>query len=286
MKNSAGTWLAGCGVGCAALVAGTVFLGIGGYFSVKRTFDEFKDMGETVARVEREYGSPEDFLPWADGRIPAERLEAFLLVRQEFVPTREAVRVQVADLDRRIMRLETEGGSFWGVIGVIRQSLSSIPGLAEFQKGRAEALLEGGMGLGEYRFLYTLAFYSYLGKSPSDGPRFNIQDQGSGQSPEAEESGDTWEKRRRHLGSSVNRFYRSAFKQLIEQCEGGRMECDPDWLSQVKAELVELALDPERLPWQDGLPPGLSTSIDPYRDRLETSYDPLLNPLEMMPFQR
>ena len=42
------------------------------------------------------------------------------------------------------------------------------------QAGAFEALLEVGMGPGEYMYVYSVAYYSWLGKSPADGPSFTL----------------------------------------------------------------------------------------------------------------
>ena len=39
--------------------------------------------------------------------------------------------------------------------------------------------------------------------------------------------------------------------------------------------------DPHRLPWQDGLPEVLESSLKPFRDRLEASYGRITNMFEI-----
>ena len=61
---------------------------------------------------------------------------------------------------------------------VMRTGAGAIPRLAEFERNRADALLEHRMGLGEYWYIYSLAYYSWLKKDPGDGPsRFHTQDE-------------------------------------------------------------------------------------------------------------
>ena len=45
-------------------------------------------------------------------------------------------------------------------------------------------------------------------------------------------------------------------------------------------EIAAMNADRDRLPWQDGVPPQLEASLEPYRERLESSYSIMCNPLE------
>jgi len=42
--------------------------------------------------------------------------------------------------------------------------------LAEYLRERGTALLDQEMGLGEYLYLYSVVYYSWLGKDPGAGP--------------------------------------------------------------------------------------------------------------------
>jgi hypothetical protein len=50
----------------------------------------------------------------------------------------------------------------------------------------------------------------------------------------------------------------------------------------VVEELGALERDPERIPWQDGLPDRLAVGLGPFRDRFEATYSPASNPFELM----
>jgi hypothetical protein len=57
------------------------------------------------------------------------------------------------------------------------------------------------------------------------------------------------------------------------------------WRQTLATEIRALERDPYRLPWQNGLPPTLAESLEPYRSRLEASYSALANHLELAPYQ-
>ncbi len=52
--------------------------------------------------------------------------------------------------------------------------------LLDFVDARNQALVDHGMGVGEYLYIYSTAYYSWLGKDPADGPDFAVSDAGDG----------------------------------------------------------------------------------------------------------
>ena len=58
-------------------------------------------------------------------------------------------------------------------------------------------------------------------------------------------------------------------------------EGDPGWREMLEAEVDALERDPYRLPWRDDLPAATAASFEPFRERLETSYSEICNPLEI-----
>jgi hypothetical protein len=57
---------------------------------------------------------------------------------------------------------------------------------------------------------------------------------------------------------------------------------DTDRAAALTAEIEAMERDPERWPWQDGLPADIARGFEPYRERLEASYDAPMNALELM----
>jgi hypothetical protein len=286
MQDNYRNWLTGCAIGCAALLVLVVAVAVGGFFLAKRAVDDIKDVVATIAEVEREYGPVSGYTPEPDGRIPAERIEAFLAVRRATAPVRRDLQLQVGDLEDRIGGIaKEEDGRFWGIISAVRSGLGVIPGLAGFYSSRAEALLENRMGLGEYTYIYVLAYYSWLKKDPGEGPKFlRMADHTVNWDPK-NDPGEAYEGRRsqvvREVRDSMTAMLRNSHRKMQEL----RADDNRGWHRAVEAELLALDSRWGRIPWEDGLPSEIEDSFRPFRDQLEDSYDTLMNPLEVLKFQ-
>jgi hypothetical protein len=284
MKNNYSGWLMGCGIGCAAVLVVVVAVAVGGFFVAKRAVDDIKEVAATIAKVEQEFGPVTSFTPEPDGRIPPERMEAFLAVRRETASLRRDLDHQIADLEDRISGLKSEQErGFWGVIGAVRSGLGVIPGLAAFYSSRAEALLENRMGLGEYTYIYALAYYSWLKKDPGDGPKFlRMADQNTVDWDPKHDPGDSYDARRtqviREVKDSLSAMLRNSHRSL-------QASENPGWHRAVEEELLALDSRWGRIPWEDGLPGAIEDSLKPFKDKLEDSYDSVLNPLEVLKFE-
>jgi hypothetical protein len=175
------------------------------------------------------------------------------------------------------------------VLTKIKTGLELVPLMAEFIKIRTQALLDEGMGMGEYYYLYVIVYYSWLGKSPADGPPFEIMDE------DDEDVSVVWRSRRRErmearLDLTLRRLNRQILPMLHNQykklTEGGVPGAKEQWRRKLAAEIEAMESDGFRLPWQDGLPEVLEASLKYYRVRLEESYSELVNPIEIIHQQR
>ncbi len=280
-------WLIGCGIGCGVVILIVVILIASGYFFIKNIVDEFEDTEALTEVLTERFGRMPDFCPNPEGTIPPERIEAFLSARQAFQPIREEIARSMEALSRKKDIDDIEVGKPKSIFTLMRLGFGIIPQTAEFIKTRNEALLEANMGLGEYYYIYVLAYYSWLGKNPEDGPGFQIvgpdEDEGFG----AWEREDSEEIRRERMLRRINRMLLPMLRNQLEklQTEGG-VVASGDWPHKLGQEIEALEDDRERLVWQDGLPESIEASLLPFRDQLEASYNPLTNPLEMMIEQR
>jgi hypothetical protein len=280
-------WLIGCGIGCAVVILIVLILIASGYFFIKNIVDEFKDTEAVTEVLTERFGRITDFCPNPDGAITAERVEAFLSAREAFRPIRERIAESLAKLSQKKDIDEVEVGKPRSVFTMMRLGFGIIPQTAEFIKTRNEALLEAGMGLGEYYYIYVMAYYSWLGKSPEDGPGFQIV------GPDEDEDFGYWgredsqEMRQERMRRRLNRMLLPMLHNQLEklQTEGGAATLG-NWQQELEREIEAMEEDRERLLWQDGLPAVIETSLRPYRDQLEASYNPLTNPLEMIIDQR
>ena len=53
------------------------------------------------------------------------------------------------------------------------------------------------------------------------------------------------------------------------------------WFTSLSDEIEKIEDDRDRLPWQDGLPDQINDTLEPFRERFENSYSPILNSMEL-----
>jgi len=130
--------------------------------------------------------------------------------------------------------------------------------IGNFHETRNQALVDAEMGLGEYTYIYVLAYLDEIVHPTSELQLFG---------PE-----------------TVNRRVRDALLSMLEhqlellQREGGSEVT----VAALAAEVQALEDDPNRIPWQDGLPPAIAAAILPFRERLDLAYCGSTPPLELM----
>jgi hypothetical protein len=158
---------------------------------------------------------------------------------------------------------------------------------------RNQTLLEQGMGVGEYQYIYALSYFVLLNKDPADGPGFVL----SGDEDDEEDDGvrvdwgvgdngeEVKEARGRRVRSFINDLQIVVLENQIAAYQaslptGAALASDP-WGAQMLAEMEKMRLETLRIPWEEGLPEQTRASLEPYRDRLDASYDPMTSVIEM-----
>jgi hypothetical protein len=259
------------------LIAGGV--GTCGYLGIKNVTERAETLEEGFETLRADYGRPGEFVPAADGTIPAGRMELFLAIREDMAASRDDLAEVLNTLDG-----DAEGGG--GVIAKIRGGLTFIPRLFDFVDDRNAVLIERGMGLGEYVHIYTLAYYAWLDEDPADGPSFQIsgddEDEdatvrwGINQEDDPDNARDARDER-------IRRYLHGLQRQMVgnQLTVAETADVDPAWVTILREEAGLMDSHPRRLLWSDGLPPQLETSLAPYRERLEASYSPMVNAVEM-----
>jgi hypothetical protein len=262
-----------------------ILAGVGGYLFIKNIVRGFEETEAIMDTLTEHFGKMSDFCPDPDGAIRAEQLEIFLAVRDSTDQVRERLEKAMSilsDMDRRDQSGEEPS---LPVLTKIKTGIELVPLMAEFIKARTQVLLDEGMGMGEYYYLYVIAYYSWLGKSPADGPPFELMDE------DDEDVGLVWRGRRReHLEERLDLTLRRLNRQILPMLhnqyakltEGGIPEAKMKWHNTLAAEIEAMESDSFRLPWQDGLPEVLEASLEPYRVRLEETYSALVNPIEII----
>jgi len=82
----------------------------------------------------------------------------------------------------------------------------------------------------------------------------------------------------RRLQRLILPLLRNQYEKLQARGAESRME---GWRGILEAEIKALESERYRMPWQDGLPEVIESSLKPFRQRLEEGYSRLLNSLEI-----
>jgi hypothetical protein len=149
---------------------------------------------------------------------------------------------------------------------------SIISPMGEYVTLRNRALLDRQMGLGEYIYIYSLAYYSWLGGSPGDGPEIRAGERIF----DGEDS---------TFGSrQVRRRYRRYIRDLLRnQLDAMGSSGSEEWRRMLEAEVRDVEENPGHIPWQQGLPPDMESALEPFRSRFESTYHKTTNCLEYPP---
>lgn len=288
-KSSSTTkkWLVGCGIGCLVIILILIVLGVGGYMFFKNLVGEFQEQEELMEILTERYGEIKDFCPDPDGSIGPSRIEAFLSIREAFAPYQEKLEFSMRELQDRVGQSEVEVKKPKNIFEMVKLGFGLIPQIAEFMKFRNQALLDAEMGMGEYTYIYAIAYFSWLDKPPEDGPDFEVMEEGGGSRMGEMDIEEIREERRDVM---IRRLHRTLLPMLENQLEKlvstGASETLPEWKNLLEAEIQAMEKDRFHLPWEAGLPDAIETSLEPYRDRLEQSYNPMTNPFELTIEQR
>jgi len=277
MASTTSKVLAGCGVGCLLVIIMGVGVSFMGYRWVKDTTEAVEEAGRIERELEEQYGQARAFVPALGPGVPSVRMEVFLAVRETLTGPRDELSAAVAGL----AGVDGEPGIGNG-LRAARAGISLGPRVLEFANARNRALLEAGMGVGEYTWIYWFTYIAWLGHPADDSSLHEVV--------ESHNSGDgsvqiyidggmepeqiTWRLRR-----DVTAMLRNLQVEL---------ESDPaqaDLLAAVTTEMAELGADPDRVPWQSDLPEVFAVGLEPYRERLEATYSKAANPFELVEFE-
>jgi hypothetical protein len=216
----------------------------------------------TRTDLETTYGPQESYVPPASGIPAPERIEAFLEVRRALEPACE----DFWTAERSVAKLEAlDDQEDVSKIVAIRQAFSTSKTMmgvgsliADFYETRNRALLSAGMGLGEYTYLYVLAYNDQITHPTEELNLFG---------PEV-------------VNQRVHNTLLTMLKNqlALQQSESPSADATAGLASEIEA----VEHDRRRIPWQDGLPPEIERGLTPYRQELDASFCAATSPLELM----
>jgi len=274
-RKKGSIWLYGCGLGCAIVgIAVAAMLGAGMLY-FKRIGTGFDKAISARRELDQRHGTPEAFVPWPDGSIPADRLERFLRVRQSLGPSREALTSAFA----RLPITPEQSAEFKNAHGLAKvlkaltvgkDAMGLAPAIAQFFGARDQGLLDSEMGMGEYTYLYTVAYHAWLGHPSDDGPGGEWSEKGE----QTHGNGMRSPRTDLRVRDELTQMLRNQQRALSE---GG----DPAWRAALAAEIAALEKPGGHDLWKDGVPPPTAASLEPYRAKLESTYSAATNPFEL-----
>jgi len=168
VADSGKKWLIGCGVGCGMVVLLGILLSVGGGLYMMRPFNKAIDAQKELVA---EYGEREAYIPPPQGITP-DRLEKFLAVRRAVMPMCGKFQ-EIGDSFAAMNELEKgdedpSKGEIFKAVGNLTGGIFGMVGnIGLFNQLRNQVLLDHGMSLGEYIWIYVLAYNSWLGFAPN-----------------------------------------------------------------------------------------------------------------------
>lgn len=245
----------GCGVLLVIAIALPFVLGVMMMGPFKRAVDDRH-------AIEEIYGPQEAYVPPASGVPSADRIEVFLGIRRAFAEPcadltqaeKQMQKMDTFDDQDEIDRMEV----MKEVFSLTKSMMGVGPVLGHLYEIRNQNLLDAGMGLGEFTYIFAVAYNDRLLDEPEGEQLFGP--------------------------TATNRRVRKALLSMLEsqlavlQSEGGE-EVE---IEALETEIAAMQEDDRRIPWQEGIPPAITEALAPYRTELDELYCPAMAPLELM----
>lgn len=238
----------GCGIGCGCLILLFIGIAVLGSFTVMRSFNRAV---ESRTQLEEVFGGQENYSPTPDGAISEDRIALFLEVREAMGDQC----AKISDISDQMLAMEAfDGQDEPSKVAIMQQAMkttqaamSMAPTMGGFFETRNRKLLEIEMGLGEYTYIYVMAYHHHLTEELAP----NIFDD-----------------------RPVNRRVHGALLNMLEQQRSAQptLAEAPQGATDLDVEIAKMEADSARIPWQDGLPQAISLSVEPFRVLLEEGF--------------
>lgn len=248
-------WLKGCGIGCGAAVVLLTLIIVGGSLTMMRPFRQAIAIRE---ELDAQYGDQGAYAPPADGAISPARITAFLAVRQALMalcPEFAATADEFGKLDE-LQEDTPKREILTTFFGLTKNVIGMGPQMGRFFGVRNQALLDAGMGRGEYTYIYLLAYREQLLSTSSS---FDGSER-AGYRPGRRLRGDLEQMLRNQL---------AALESQLADTNTPELAALHDTLT---GEIERLTRDPQAWPWQNGPPVAVVASLAPYRSQLDSLF--------------
>lgn len=270
--------LLGCGIGCGVIIVALLVFGGGAALLLKDVATGFKQAEKSEEILVDRYGAVDDYEIPAFGIVSADRMEAFLTVREATHEARIGITAALRTLD-------AEEGKHTGIDGIIDKVKAGVGVGTEIGRllaARNRTLVDVAMGLGEYSYIYCLAYYALLDHAPTDGPE-GSENIHIGRGGRVIHISDDDDEIRPGGYEQLRRDLRWMLKRQIDAIGDDAPEAELTWRAELETELARMSEDRSYVPWQDDMPEPMARALQPYVERLDATYEPLVNPFELIP---
>ncbi len=251
------------GPGCAIIIL-VILVAI--IVAAIRLYQPIREAKRTEQTLNDRYGESISFVPSPDGSVPPERIEAFLRVRDEIFKHCTEFQGRISDF-RRLESLEQDESQpkaivAWNSISGLKNLLQFGPAFLRFMETRNRALLQEEMGLGEYFYIYVLAYTDQLRHAKDTFPA------------ELDEV---------HIGPRAQKELAEILgNQLDRIMSGPDGPANEEMADSLRDQIALLSDGRQYLPWESGLPPAIAASLEPYAEPLARRYCEGIAKIELM----
>ena len=278
----------GCGIGCALLFIVFMLLFGGTVYFSKQMGKEYKVVKELEEQLVEVHGASNQLPDGFTGVPSVERMEVFLAIRESSAEWRTMVETSFVKILAEEGLNEVDG--FKHFLRILKASRDLAPVFSSFWTSRNQAMLDGGMGMGEYIYLYCLTYNSWLGYDPSDGARdagaflSGLGAAGPRVHPSEGDEEDVLDKmqHREWAWRQVNSLMLPLLQKAAREASAAGDASVLVWAEELQQEIQNLQDDPQRIPFTDNLPLHFGETCEPFRSRLEANYSVTVNPVELM----
>jgi len=270
----------GLKAGCISLsLVGMILMG-GLIFFMREMGQNYKTVEATEETLLEAYGQPADYAPPGLGIPSADRIDAFLSVRESGAEWRQNMETTF----REFLAAKGDGsqGGVGHFFGLLRATSDLSPALAGFWTARNAALLAADMGPGEYIWIYCLAYHAWLGFDPGDGARESWAVMEGIEYPAPEDAVQAQQLQRDMARQRVA----AAMLPVMRNIEVPTvLPLDTDlviWTTELQDQIVQMESDPLHVPWVGHLPTAAAAAFSPHEARLRAGFSLAVNPIELM----
>ena len=236
-------------------IATIVFFLVAGIWFLMLPIQQSKKLEHSV--IDR-FGSATRYVPSADGVVQPDRLEGFIRVRQAVQANCKTfqkimdnvIKLETLESDPNLPGSQKVSEGFES----LKSIFSAAPTFLEFMDVRNSALLAEEMGLGEYIYIYLVAYGELLALEPQ------------GRYVDQEEA---------YLSPRARREYAQILGNQLAALQTGQWDQDASAVAlsaELQAEMAALEDGSHSSPWPAGPPAKTAESLAPYRDQLSALY--------------